>query len=70
MPTVKKSSGNNGKRLSITWKTSAIGRTQVQKDTVKALGLKKLNQTVIHDDIPSIRGMVKKVIHLLDVKDA
>jgi large subunit ribosomal protein L30 len=67
MPTVKKSSG---KKLAITWKASAIGRTQVQKDTVKALGLKKLNQTVIQPDNPAIRGMIKKVTHLLDVKDA
>jgi large subunit ribosomal protein L30 len=70
MPTVKKSSGNDAKKLAITWKASAIGRTQVQKNTVKALGLKKLNQTVIQPDNPAIRGMIKKVIHLLDVKDA
>lgn len=67
MPTVKKSSG---KKLAITWKVSAIGRAQVQKDTVKALGLKKLNQTVIKPDNLAIRGMINKVVHLLDVKDA
>ncbi|MCL6589155.1 MAG: 50S ribosomal protein L30 [Firmicutes bacterium] len=68
MATVKKSSGD--KKLAITWKASAIGRAQVQKDTVKALGLKKLNQTVIKADNPAIRGMIKKITHLLEVKDA
>jgi len=57
------------KLISITWKHSAIGRVKVQRDTIKALGLKKLNQTVSKVDNPAIRGMIKKVSHLVEVKE-
>lgn len=53
-------------KLRITWKRSSIGRPEVQKRTVRALGLKKLNQTVEHEDTPQIRGMVNKVSHLVE----
>ncbi|MGB4471476.1 MAG: 50S ribosomal protein L30, partial [Limnochordia bacterium] len=56
-------------KLKITWKKSAIGYTQDQKDTIKALGLRKLNQTVIKEDNPCIRGMVFKVKHLVEVEE-
>ncbi len=58
------------KTIEITWKHSAIGRTQVQKDTIKALGFKKLNQTIEKPDNPAIRGMIKSVEHLVEVKEA
>ncbi|MGE5631152.1 MAG: 50S ribosomal protein L30 [Caulobacteraceae bacterium] len=48
---------------------SIIGRKQDQIDTVKALGLKKLNSEVEHEDTPQIRGMIQKVIHLVEVKE-
>lgn len=53
-------------KLLITWKRSAIGRPPKQERTVKALGLKKLNSTVIHEDTPQIRGMVAKIAHLVE----
>ena len=53
-------------KLRITSKRSSIGRPEVQKRTVRALGLTKLNQTVEHDDTPQIRGMVNKVSHLVE----
>ena len=53
-------------KLRITWTRSAIGRPEVQKRTVRALGLRKLNQTVEHEDTPQIRGMVTKVSHLVE----
>ncbi|NCC95873.1 MAG: 50S ribosomal protein L30 [Synergistales bacterium] len=53
-------------KLLITWKKSAIGRPPRQGRTVKALGLKKLNSTVVHEDTPQIRGMVAKVAHLVE----
>jgi large subunit ribosomal protein L30 len=56
-------------RLKITQKRSAIGRKQDQKDTLRALGIKKVNQTVFHDDTPQIRGMLKKIEHLLRVEE-
>ncbi|GIN22806.1 MAG TPA: 50S ribosomal protein L30 [Bacillus bacterium] len=56
-------------KLAVTLKRSLIGRTQDQRDTVKALGLRKLHQTVEHDDNPAIRGMINKVSHLVEVKE-
>ncbi len=52
-------------KLRITWVKSAIGYSVDQKRTLKALGLKKLNHIVEHDDVPAIRGMVSKVDHLV-----
>jgi large subunit ribosomal protein L30 len=46
---------------------SAIKRPAVQKATIKALGLKKINQVVEHEATPQILGMVKKVQHLIEV---
>jgi large subunit ribosomal protein L30 len=48
---------------------SAIGYNKRQKSTIKALGLRKLNQTVEHDDTPVIRGMVNSVSHLVAVEE-
>ncbi|MFS0644921.1 50S ribosomal protein L30 [Siminovitchia sp. 179-K 8D1 HS] len=56
-------------KLTITLTRSLIGRTKDQRDTVKALGLRKLNQTVEHADNPAIRGMINKVSHLVTVKE-
>jgi large subunit ribosomal protein L30 len=57
------------KKIQVTLKRSAIGRPKTQKIVVKTLGLRKLNQTVIHNDNPAIRGMVEKVSHLVEVKE-
>lgn len=48
---------------------SIIGRKKDQVDTVKALGLKKLNSIVEQDDTPQIRGMINKVSFLLEVEE-
>ena len=56
-------------KLKITYKKSAIGYAQDQKDTVVALGLKKLGASVVHDDTPAIRGMIHKVQHLVEVEE-
>jgi large subunit ribosomal protein L30 len=48
---------------------SAINRPQRQKRTIQALGLKKLNQVVEHDDTPAIKGMIAKVAHMIEVVD-
>ncbi len=56
-------------KLKIKYKKSAIGYAQDQKDTIAALGLKKLGSEVIHDDTPAIRGMVYKVRHLVEVEE-
>jgi len=57
------------KKLAITLTRSVIGRPEDQRLTVKTLGLRKLHQTVIHNDNPAIRGMVNKVSHLVTVKE-
>jgi len=56
------------KMLRITLVRSPIGYTQRHKDTVRALGLRKLNQTVEQPDTPTMRGMVAKVNHLVSVE--
>ncbi len=56
-------------QLEVTLKYSAIGRPKDQKATLVGLGLNKRHKTVKLEDSPSIRGMVKKVIHLVEVKE-
>jgi large subunit ribosomal protein L30 len=55
-------------KIKITLTRSVIGRQQDQRDTVKALGLKKTNSSVIQEDNAVIRGMVRKVEHLVTVE--
>jgi large subunit ribosomal protein L30 len=55
--------------LRVTWKKSAIGYAQDQKETIRVLGLKRLGQTVQHNDSPSVRGMLHKVRHLVIVEE-
>ena len=57
------------KKLEITLKRSMIGRNESQRKIVKALGLKKIGQTVEHYDTPTIRGIVNKIDFMLDVKE-
>ncbi len=45
---------------------SGIGFPKDQRDTIKGLGLKKLQQTKVLNDTPAIRGMIKKIIHLVE----
>jgi len=56
-------------KLEITLKRSVIGGTQVQRKTVEALGLKKIRQSVVLEDTPSVRGMINKVSHIVSVKE-
>ncbi|MGD0834223.1 MAG: 50S ribosomal protein L30 [Candidatus Dormibacteria bacterium] len=53
--------------LRVTYRKSAIGYAADQKATIAALGLKRLNHTVEHEDTPALRGMVQKVRHLVSV---
>lgn len=57
-------------RIAITLKRSTIGFPRNQRRTVAGLGLRRLHQTVVHEDTPTIRGMVNKVSHLLEVAEA
>jgi large subunit ribosomal protein L30 len=56
------------KVLKITLKKSPIGYSERQKQTVKALGLGKMNSSAVQPDNPQIRGMVRKVSHLVEVE--
>jgi len=56
-------------KLRVKWTKSAIGYPKDQKATIQALGLRKLQQTVVHEDQPAIRGMIRKVIHLVQVEE-
>lgn len=60
---------DQSKKLVITWTKSAIGYSQRQKDTVRALGLHRLHQSVEMRDTPEVRGMVEKVRHLVKVEE-
>lgn len=57
------------KYLKITYVKSAIGRDERQKRTIRALGLRKLNSSVIQKETPQILGMIEKVKHLVKVEE-
>ena len=55
--------------LKITQVRSTIGRTKIQGKTLRALGIRRMNHTVVHRDTPQIRGMVFKIQHLVKVEE-
>jgi large subunit ribosomal protein L30 len=55
-------------KLKITQLRSVIDRLENQKRTMKALGLGRPNYSVVHEDTPKIRGMIRKVVHLVRVE--
>lgn len=57
------------KKLRLRLARSVIGLSPQQEATVKALGLRRMNQVVVHDDTPTIRGMIARVPHVLEVRD-
>jgi large subunit ribosomal protein L30 len=56
-------------KIRIKYAKSSIGYERSQRATLQALGLRKLNQSVVHDDNSVIRGMIKKVNHLVVVEE-
>jgi large subunit ribosomal protein L30 len=56
-------------KIKITQVKSIIDRPKRQKDTMKALGIRKMHQTVVHEATPQIRGMVNAVNHLVKVEE-
>ncbi|EIJ39808.1 50S ribosomal protein L30 [Galbibacter orientalis] len=58
------------KKVKVTQVKSSIKRTERQKRTLKALGLRGIGQVVEHDATPNILGMVKKVEHLVSFEEA
>ena len=55
------------KKLQLTYFRSAIGYSKKHKDTIRALGFHHLNETVVKEDNACIRGMLRKVAHLVKV---
>jgi len=60
---------SSGKTLRVTLVRSQIGYTRDQKATVRALGFRRLHQTVEHKDTPALRGMLNKIIHLIKIEE-
>ncbi len=60
---------SEGKKIKVTLKRSTIGRLKKHGLTVRALGLRKLNHSVVHNDTPQIRGMISQVGYLLEVEE-
>ncbi|MEP6972965.1 MAG: 50S ribosomal protein L30 [Actinomycetota bacterium] len=56
-------------KLKVTQRRSVIDRPKDQKDTVRRLGLHRINHSVIKEDRPDIRGMIAKVQHLVEVEE-
>ncbi len=56
-------------RLKVTQIRSGIGRKQNQRDSLRSLGLKRINDTVVQEDRPEIRGMIFTVSHLVSVEE-
>lgn len=57
------------KKIAITQVRSRIGRPEKHRRTLEALGLKRHQQTVVHNDTPAIRGMIEKIPHLVQVEE-
>jgi large subunit ribosomal protein L30 len=66
MPNTK----NENKTIFVTLVRSPIGYTKDQKQTVLALGLRRMHQTIEHRDTPALRGMIRKVEHLVQIEEA
>lgn len=56
-------------RIEVTQVRSRSGRPEKHRRTLEALGLKRHQQTVIHNDTPAIRGMIRQVSHLVSVRE-
>lgn len=56
-------------KVRITQVRSAAERSVKQQATIRALGIRRLNQTVVHEDRPQIRGMIRTVRHLVSVEE-
>jgi len=56
-------------KIVVTWVKSTIGYEDDQRRTIKALGLKRMNGSVIHEDSATLRGMINKVRHLVKIEE-
>ena len=56
-------------QIKVRWVKSQIGYGRRQRATLRGLGFRRLNQTVQVEDTPAVRGMIRKVIHLVVVEE-
>jgi large subunit ribosomal protein L30 len=61
--------GASGRTIRVTWVRSTIGHTAATRGTIRALGLRRLHQTVEVADTPENRGMLRRAAFLLEVED-
>jgi large subunit ribosomal protein L30 len=57
------------KEITVTLKKSTVGCTEKQKNQVKGLGLRKIGSTKTLENTPAVRGMIKKVIHMVEIQE-
>ncbi|MEM7617770.1 MAG: 50S ribosomal protein L30 [Pseudomonadota bacterium] len=69
-PAKKAVAKKSGATVTVTQTGSPIGRQQSQRQTLVGLGLNKIGRTKTLEDTPSVRGMIRKVRHLVKVEDA
>lgn len=55
-------------KVRVTYVKSTIGSSERHRETIRSLGLRRLNQSAVHDDTPAIRGMIARVQHLVRVE--
>ena len=56
-------------KIRVTWVKSCIGSPEIQRLTIRSLGLHRLNHSVVHEDSKCVRGMINKVRHLVKVEE-
>jgi len=64
----KSNSQKSGATLRLRWAVSAICTPKDQKATIRGLGFRRLGQRVVREDSPAVRGMVRKVQHLVEIE--
>jgi len=69
-PAPKAANKKSGETVTVTQTGSPIGRDKTQRQTLVGLGLNKIGRTKTLEDTPSVRGMISKVSHLIQVEDA
>ncbi|WP_180272128.1 50S ribosomal protein L30 [Actinomyces ruminis] len=60
----------DARQIKVTQVRSGIGGTRRQRETLKSLGLRRIRQSVVREDNPSVRGMIARVAHLVTVEEA
>ena len=61
---------SEGKRVRVKQVRSAIGYDRRQRATLRGLGIRRINHSVELEDTPAVRGMILKVLHLIQVEDS